>query len=175
MIVHRGLALGLVGAVLAASGLGCTSTSSCGRDEDQIDVYGFVNADGTEFTSIEPVMAEAADGGASGMLPQYTYFPPNRSIVFHIGMVAEPTDINVFLSFSPDGDATVAEAAGNQSLIRKHNKDQIVLRNDTCSEFWVWLTASASATPFHQVTDAGAGGSASNVGSPEDAGASGAP
>jgi hypothetical protein len=155
---------------LALSSAGCSSVSSCNRDEDKIDVYGYVNADRTVFTSVEPSKLEAADGGtvpSPGSEPSFAHFPTNRIVTFHVGLIAFPTDIQVYLSFSPDGDATVAPAAGNQSLIRKRSKDQIVLRNDTCSEFYVWLTASASATPFHPVIDGGVDdGSAGAAGEP---------
>ncbi|MEI9936716.1 MAG: hypothetical protein WDO69_05785 [Pseudomonadota bacterium] len=159
--------------------VGCSSLSSCNRAEDQIDVYGYVNADQTVFSSVDPA-GTAADGGPlSGpelqVLPPYTYFPANRTVVFHVGLIDIPTDINIYLSFSPERDATVAPSAGNQSLIRRFNKEEIVLRNDTCSEFWVYLTASASSSPFHQVTDPSAEGGASGADPEDTAGASGAP
>lgn len=167
---------------LAGASAGCSSTSTCSRDEDTIDVGGFVNDDHTMYSSVEPT-GTAADGGPLSnaeleALPPYTYFPANRIIRFHIGLVATPTEFHVYLSFSPQRDATIAPAAGNQSLVRKVNKDEIVLRNDTCSEFWVWLTASTSATPFHPVTDGGTDeGAAGTTGSdPTDtAGAAGSP
>jgi hypothetical protein len=172
------LALALIAVGLSSAG--CSSVSSCNRDEDKIDVYGYVNADRTIFTSIEPSRLEAADGGTvpstdQGSGPSFAHFPTNRIITFHVGLVAFPTDIHVYLSFSPDGDATVAPAAGNQSLIRKRSKDQIVLRNDTCSEFYVWLTAAASATPFHPVIDAGIDDAASDADDTGMAGAAGTP
>lgn len=147
---------------------GCSSTSSCSRDEDHIDVYGFVNADRTMYSSVDPEKLPLLDGGklpegVPGPTPSFTYFPANRIITFHIGLVGIPTVIQPKLSFVPDADRTVAPCAGNQCLVRKYSKDEIVLRNDTCSEFWVWLTASTSATPFHPVTDAGADEGASGA------------
>ena len=151
---------------------GCSNISSCNRDEEHIDVYdGWVNEERTIFSSVDPGRLEAVAGGADQTLPSFAYFPTNRIITFHVGLVGYPTTITPTLSFSPDGDATVAPCAGNQCLIRKRSKDQIVLRNDTCSEFWVWLTASTSATPFHPV----AAGGSSGVDPTEAAGASGAP
>jgi len=146
-------------------------------------VYGFVNEDRTVFSSLAPVSLLDAEGkplpsAEIEALPPYTYFPANRIIKFHVGLVAIPTAINVYLSFSPYRDRTVAPAAGNQSLIRRYNQDEIVLRNDTCSEFWVWLTASTSATPFHQVTDGGVSegiAGASGADATDMGGAAGAP
>ncbi len=158
--------------IMTLSSSGCSNISSCNRDEDHIDFYdGYVNADRTIFSSVDPDRLEVVDGGADQMLPSFVYFPANRIITFHVGLAGYPTMITPTLSFSPDGDATVAPCAGNQCLIRKRSKDQIVLRNDTCSEFWVWLTASTSATPFHPVTDGGASG----IDSMETAGSSGEP
>jgi hypothetical protein len=176
----------LLAAALLATALscaGCSSVSSCNRDEDTIEVDGFVNADRTEFSSVKPVRLEAEDGSPLpreyiDSLPPFTHFPANRIIKFHVGLVDIPTDINVYLSFREGRDATLAPAAGNQSLIRKRSKDEIVLRNDTCSEFWVWLTASTSATPFGAVSDAGTGAAgasgASGADESETAGAAGA-
>ena len=163
----------------AGTSVGCSSTSTCSRDEDTLDFYdGYVTPDRTLYSSVKPA-GTAADGGQLSnteleALPPYTHFPANRSIVFHIGLIDTPTDINIYLSFSPLRDKTVAPAAGNQSLIRRFNKDEIVIRNDTCSEFWVYLTASASAQPYLPVTDGGAAGGASGADA-DSAGASGAP
>jgi hypothetical protein len=135
--------------LVAALSSGCSSVSSCSRDEDHIDVSGFVNADRTVFSSVDPLQLEA-DGGIEA---RFTHFPANRIITFHVGLAGYPTTITPTLSFRAGGDATVAPCAGNQCLIRKRSKDAIVLRNDTCSEFYVWLTASTSATPFQPVSD----------------------
>jgi hypothetical protein len=150
------------GAVIALAVLnsGCSSTSTCSRDEEHVDAYGYVNEDRTIFSSADPEKLPLLVGGklpdgVAGPVPTFTYFPANRIVTFHIGLTDIPTTISPYLSFSPDGDATVAPCAGNQCLIRKRSKDVIVLRNDTCSEFYVWLTASTSSTPFHPVTDAG--------------------
>jgi len=142
---------------LAAASYGCSSTSTCSRAEDHVDVGGYVTADGTRFSSADPAKLPLLDGGklpadVSGPVPTFSYFPANRIITFHVGLAAYPTTITPYLSFSPDGDATVAPCAGNQCLIRKRNKDVIVLRNDTCSEFWVWLTASTSDEPYHPIS-----------------------
>jgi hypothetical protein len=164
----------LITTLLSCSG--CSSISSCNRDEEHVDVYdGYVNADRTIFSSVDPDRLEVNDGGADHALPSFDYFPANRILTFHIGLVGYPTTITPTLSFSPDGDATVAPCAGNQCLIRKRSKDQIVLRNDTCSEFWVWLTASTSATPFHPLTEGGAEGGASGADPTETAGTAGDP
>ena len=170
------LGLALLAAAVALPCTGCSSISSCNRDEDHIDVSGFVNADHTVFSSVDPEQLEPTDGGT---FPSFTYFPANRIITFRIGLIGYPTTITPTLSFRPEGDATVAPCAGNQCLIRKRSKDAITLRNDTCSEFWVWLTASTSATPFHPVSesgvDEGAAGASSSDASIDAAGAAGAP
>jgi len=165
---------------LAAASMGCSSTSTCNRDADTLDVYdGWVNADRTEYLSVQPA-GEAADGGPLSkdellMLQPYTYFPANRSIRFHIGLAATPTAYTISLAFLGDRDISIAPCAGNQCVIHKLTKDEMVVKNDTCSEFWIWLTASTSATPFHPLSDGGAEGGASGVDPAEAAGAAGAP
>ena len=157
-LIHSALALAWV--ALAGANTGCSSTSTCSRDEDHIDVGGFVNADRTMFSSADPEKLPLLDAGklpedVPGPVPSFTHFPANRIITFHVGLASYPTNVTPYLSFVPDGDRTIAPCAGNQCLIRKRSKDEIVLRNDTCSEFYVWLTASTSPTPFHPVNDAG--------------------
>ena len=153
---------------LAASSLGCSSTSTCSRDEDTVDVYGWVNTDRTVFTSLYKE--------AGGPTPQFTHYPANRVIDFHMDLVADPLTIQPYLSFTPDFSKTVANATGNMVLIRTHTKTDIIVKNDTCSEFWIWLTASTTGEPFHQVLpDAGvddaAAGGAVGMGGADNAGA----
>ena len=149
----------LVGAVVAAlswANFGC-STSTCSHAEDFVDVKtGHVNRDRTIYVSSLPDEA-------------YVYLPPNRTLVFSVGLGSFPTSVNVALAFSPDYDATLAPAAGNAALIKSKSADTITLKNDTCSDYYVWLTATASATPFMPV-DGGAGGTAGEVGASGEAG-----
>lgn len=163
---------------LAAASVGCSSTSTCNRDADTLDVYGQVNADRTQYVSVQPA-GQAADGGPLSneellMLEPYTYYPANRSVRFHVGLVATPTAYTISLAFLGDRDISIAPCAGNQCVIHKLNQDEIVVKNDTCSEFWIWLTASTSATPFHPLSDGGAEGGASGVQPMDSAGAAGA-
>ncbi len=154
---------------LGASSLGCSSTSTCSRDEDTIDVYGYVSSDRTFFTSLYPPTGDPSQ--------QLTWFPTNRTIDFHIGLVADPLIIQPTLSFSPLYDTSVANSAGSMAVIRKRTKSDIVVHNDTCSEFWIWLTATTSAGPFEQVTDGGvdpgAAGTAGAADTGPEAGAAG--
>ena len=75
----------------AGTSVGCSSTSTCSRDEDTLDFYdGYVTPDRTLYSSVKPA-GTAADGGQLSnteleALPPYTHFPANRSIVFHIGL-----------------------------------------------------------------------------------------
>jgi len=174
------LALGLAVVALSAASSGCSGTSTCSRHEDWLDAYGYVNEDRTIFSSADPGKLPLLDAGRlpegdPGPVPSFTYFPANRSITFHVGLAAYPTTITPYLAFVPDGDRTVAPCAGNQCLIRKRSKDEIVLHNDTCSEFYVWLTASTSATPFLELTDAGVVDDVSDADSTAAAGAENTP
>lgn len=165
------LALGLAVSALSVASYGCSGTSTCSRDEDHIDVGGFVTEDRTRFSSADPEKLALLAAGVPGPVPSFTYFPANRVVTFHVGLADYPTTITPYLSFSPDGDATVAPCAGNQCLIRKRSKDVIVLRNDTCSEFYVWLTATTSDSPYHPID---ADGGTEEAASGDTSGAAGA-
>jgi hypothetical protein len=138
------VALWIAVMALAASSLGCSSTSTCSRDEDNIKVEnGLLNEDETMYVSSDPSAGQP-----------FIYFPANRTITFYPHLHAEPT-VNIYLAFSEDPSATLAPAAGNMGLITSESQDAIVVKNDTCSEFWIWLTATASKTPFHRLVDGG--------------------
>ncbi len=144
----------------ALSGVGC-KTSTCDRDEETVEIKnGHVNEDRTIYVS-------TLDG------EDLVYFPPNRTLVFDTKLAGAPIAHQIDLSFSPDGDST-SPSAGNSSLIKAKSPDQFVIKNDTCSEFYVSLTVIASATPFMPVEgDAGSANAAqSDPGS--EAGAAGA-
>ena len=67
------------------------------------------------------------------------------------GLGHEPLDVHVYLAFSAagvgDGEQTdtMAPSAGNSSEIELVNDEIIRIKNDTCSEFWVRVTASGRA------------------------------
>lgn len=76
------------------------------------------------------------------------HFPQGRKYALFHGFGYQPIDINVFLSFRKQLSATgakndknkpnnVAESAGNQAVIEAWDDEKIILRNDTCAEFYL--------------------------------------
>lgn len=134
-------------ALLAGGSAACSSTSTCSRDDSESEVTsGLVNEDHTVYVS-----AKYGEG-------PYVYFPPNRTLTFDVGLRAVPTGISILIGFSPEAAPTTAPSAGNLSLVKSMSADQVVLKNDTCSEFYVWLGLTTSGSDLSPVTpfDAGA-------------------
>jgi hypothetical protein len=91
----------------------------------------------------------------------WLHFPGGQryDLVHHLGF--EPQNVNVMLSFSENGvgeDAeadTAAQAAGNSGELQLVNDQIIRIKNDTCTEFWVRVTANGNPTKGPTATDAG--------------------
>ena len=125
--------------VLCLSSTGCTKTSSCNRDEDSETVMlnnGLATVEGNTYHS-------APFGGP------YQYFPPNRTISFEHGLGTTPYSIQFWLAFTKQG--TLAPSAGNMTELRNLGEDdpepalddkRISVRNNTCSDFWLWVVAT---------------------------------
>lgn len=95
------------------------------------------------------------------------HFPGGKryDLEHHLGV--EPTDVHVYLAFTPDGvgrdeqSAAVAPSAGSSSVIQLVNDRVIRVKNDTCAEFWVRVTAEAEVGSA--VVDAGGGDAAGDA------------
>ncbi len=68
-------------------------------------------------------------------------FPGGKQyqLVHHLGFT--PAIIEIFVAFGPDGER-VATCAGNSCLIRCEDDELVWIKNDTCTEFWVRVTAA---------------------------------
>jgi hypothetical protein len=86
------------------------------------------------------------------------HFPGGKryELVHRLGCV--PREISVWESFDSQGVGvgSVAPSAGNMSLVQAVNDQTIRIKNDTCAEFYVLVTASC--------------GSAQDAGTAEDGG-----
>ena len=122
-----------------ASALLLTPTASCGppcetANDDPVRVTeGTVDASGTVYES-------------STWAGPYLHFPGGRryQLEHHLGRA--PTMVTTYLSFDqepmPGGNAS--ESAGNQAVIERVDDEIIQVRNDTCAEFWLRVTAIAA-------------------------------
>jgi hypothetical protein len=77
------------------------------------------------------------------------YFPGGMKyqIKHHLGTT--PQAWNAYLSFSEDGlkSDTVSQAAGNEVEVTYMDPDHMDVLNETCSDFWLLVTAQATAVP----------------------------
>ena len=76
----------------------------------------------------------------SGLLP----FPGGKRyrLVHHLGFM--PVNVSIYVSFA-ERDTPVTPCAGNTCVIQEVSDDSIVIKNDTCSEFWVRVVASGGS------------------------------
>jgi len=139
--MHRALrnSAALAAVVLALSCAGCSFTSSCNRAEDTVvittgKVYG-----NTYISAPNDSMHRGP----------FAHFPPARTLEFVHGLPYWPPDIAIWLAFQEEG--TLAPSAGNSSLLLRpttaEDDKMIRIKNDTCSEFWVWVVASVPVLP----------------------------
>ena len=141
----RARALAVV-ALSAVAGLVC----SC-------DVFTSVGPKGCDMAAGDNPMTPF-DGGstANGVYTsspwdrRLVYFPGGMQISFAHGLGVMPTAIQLYVAFSEDGIATppgVAQAAGNQAvLIQPTNEQFITVTNQTCTDYWLIVTAEAGGT-----------------------------
>ena len=81
----------------------------------------------------------------------YLDFPGGHRYAFVHGLGQAPASVDVYLAFQPDPDRA-APCAGNSCLISAD--DTLVhVKNDTCSEFWVRVVATAA--PPSALSDGG--------------------
>lgn len=135
MLLAARLAIALLAAL--SSCVACQSTSTCDREAD----FGEVD-DGRVYgnTYISALNEGPYDGDTSG---PWAYFPPARTVTFKHGLGSTPTHIEIWLAFQPHG--VLAPASGNLSLLEFRDKEFIKIKNDTCSEFHVWVEAEIPA------------------------------
>ncbi|MEP7049639.1 MAG: hypothetical protein ABJB12_04770 [Pseudomonadota bacterium] len=151
---------------IAVAGLGvvlsaCSSTSTCNRDEDAITVPktdAIIDAAAGSYLS-----APYHDPNKPLVGTPYAYFPPARTITFEhdLGVMLLP-DVPQ-LAFSDHG--SVAPSAGNEAITVHIDENSFSIKNDTCSDFYIWVSAhrapenSSSGSPGGAEESAGAGGS----------------
>ena len=129
--------------VCAALVSGGCNTSTCDRGEDSLTVTNDQGhrAPGSWFSANYEDPGQPLNAGDQG----YQYFPPARTITFEhdLGSIPEPV---VTLAFDKNG--SLAFTAGNQSLIECMDDQVILIKNDTCSDFYIFV--QTTATGIHQ-------------------------
>jgi len=85
----------------------------------------------------------------TGLLP----FPGGKryELVHHLGFA--PTHVSVYVSFAEQNEP-LTPCSGNTCVLQAVRDDAIIVKNDTCSEFWIRVVASG---PSPNSGDAGVG------------------
>ena len=74
----------------------------------------------------------------------YQFFPGGRTLHFEHGLGATPLPPDFQVAFAPTGagkDNPVAPAAGNMAELVGLDEHEIAVKNDTCSELYIWFYA----------------------------------
>jgi hypothetical protein len=80
---------------------------------------------------------------SSAMSGPYLHFPGGRRYQLEHHLKRAPFVVQTYLSFDESG-GSFSESAGNQTVIDFVDDQIIQVRNDTCAEFWLRVTAIAS-------------------------------
>jgi len=118
--------------VLVAGASGCGA--SCDTSDNTPEIY----YDG---------VAKDGEYASSSRLGPFLHFPGGKEyqLVHHLGFA--PNRVDIDLAFTVD-DERMAASAGNSTEKRCVDEQIIWVKNDTCTEFWILVTAgSPSPTP----------------------------
>lgn len=127
------LALGLLFAIG-----GCIDAAACDTSDDGNPPIAY---EGGTTTEDGLYYSSPWNGG-------WLHFPGGKryDLVHNLGF--QPQEVGIFLSFSENGvgndgqGSSAAPSAGNSSPVQLVNDEIVRIKNDTCSEFWVRVTAS---------------------------------
>lgn len=82
----------------------------------------------------------------------WLYFPPGRTYDLVLGLGGTPSQYVAYVAFSAtpvptshDADGNWSQSAGNQTIFEQVNSDFLRVRNDTCSEFYLLVSAVGPA------------------------------
>ncbi len=88
----------------------------------------------------------------------YQFYPGGRTLHFKHGLGKVPLPPSFWLAFTADGegDNPLGQAAGNQAEIVGLDSEEIAVKNDTCSQFYIWFYAMLPPEPPEGAGEAGA-------------------
>lgn len=128
-------------AVLALATLGCETLGPryCDRSDEENPFVPYT--EGTVENGV--YMSSPWDG-------ELLFFPGGQHFALAHGLGETPRWAVSYLSFSKDGVAdggSVAQAAGNQAVIVGMDAEEIRIKNDSCVDYWLLVTAGAGESP----------------------------
>lgn len=132
-------AAGLSALLLALNALGCDVVTSVGPQSCDRDPEDNPPAD---------FRGGSAEGGiymSSDWDGELVQFQGGAQIRFFHGLGAVPRSWTVYVSFDRYGeDGSMAPAAGNQAELVAIDEESLTLRNSSCADYYVLVTAAAS-------------------------------
>lgn len=118
-------------ATATAGACGCSALGGCDTTSgDALEYRGGTVEDGFYMTS-----------SWSGPL---VAFPGGRRYDLVHGLGCRPRDIDIWVSFSEQGaapDSNIAQSAGNMAIVETIDDQIIRIKNDTCSDMYLLVTA----------------------------------
>jgi hypothetical protein len=129
--LRAALLLAIVG--FASLGFGCSALSDCDTSDDGNPPDPYYSG-----TTVEGSYMSSEWTGP--LLP----FTGGKRYDFYHGLGCAPMHIECWVSFNANGieNGSIAPPAGNMCVIQDINDEYIRIKNDTCSEMYVMLTAS---------------------------------
>lgn len=139
----------------AIGGLCACSSDACQRSGQEPQIYeeGRTTSDETFYET-------------SGFDGTFLFFPSGRTYKLPHGLRSTPTDVGIYLAFVPnprEAGSLIAPSAGNQGGIQAVDDRFVTVRNDSCAEFFVRVTATAAGSP-----DSALNGPAADAGADEE-------
>jgi len=131
----RALRFAIAGSILLGACCGCSQfgpACSTGDDANPPEIY-------TGGTIVDRQYMSSPWAGP------LLWFPGGKryDLIHSLGCI--PREVAVWEAFSENGTSTgaIAPAAGNMSLVQSVDATKIRIKNDTCSDFFVLVTATA--------------------------------
>ncbi len=124
------LVLGVAG--LAAAPAGCGAPCDRSNDGNPPIVFREGRSTGAEFETAPP-------GGP------HLFFPGGRRYALVHGLTPPPTlgTVSIALAFAEDG--STSPASGNEVVVQEVTDEHVVVKNDTCADFYLYVHATSSA------------------------------
>ena len=81
---------------------------------------------------------------------RFLNFSQGTQVRVHHQLGSRPGDVQLYVSFSSDGQATGNEAppAGNMTEIECIDDEEILIRNNSCADYWLRVVASDPVEPM---------------------------
>lgn len=124
---------GLAAALCLAAGAGCSSACDTSDDGNPPERY-------TGGVVIDGVYRSSPFGG------ELLHFPGGKRYELVHGLGVCPLTMTAWLSFSASGIGptftgdTLSQCAGNACEFQSWNEQSVIIKNATCSEFWLLVT-----------------------------------